>query len=259
METATPDTFGSLRGRGAVVVGGGSGLGLEIAHGLRRAGSSVVIIARECPARTRASQPGVAQPVFVEADVRDPDAVEAAFRVADHHIGRLAAVINVPDATGRQQPSQDLSDEEWQDILDQRLSGVFWSCQQAARRMLVAGRGSIVNVSSLAGMLIDRYDQRVHYHTANGAINTLTKGLAVEWAGRGVRVNAVAPGAILRSRVDDPSLVNDEQRVVAAVPMQRLGRVEEIVSVALFLCADASSYVTGQTLVADGGRGLLFD
>lgn len=258
METPTPDTFGSLRGRGAVVVGGGGVLGLAIADGLRRAGSGVVIVDGECPARTRADQPGVGQPVFVKADVRDPDDVEAAFRQADHHLDQLAAVVNVPGAAGRQQPSQDLSEEEWQDILDRRLSGVFWSCQQAARRMLGAGGGSIVNVSSLAGVLIDRHDQRVHYHTANGAINTLTKGLAVEWGGCGVRVNAVAPGAILGVG-DGGTLIDDEGRVVAAVPMQRLGRIEEIVSVALFLCSDASSYVTGQTLVADGGRGLLFD
>jgi NAD(P)-dependent dehydrogenase (short-subunit alcohol dehydrogenase family) len=249
----------SLRGQGAVVVGGATAAGQSVVDGLRRAGSTVVVIDAAPPVRNYAELTQSPQPTLVKADVRDPDQVVAAWEQVDEHLtGGVAVLVTLVDAGGEQHAAEELAGEEWQDVLDRQLSGVFWSCQQAARRMLPSGRGSIVNVSSLAGVLIDKFDRRVHHHAANSAVNTLTKGLAVEWSGRGVRVNAIAPGALrgaggVGTRLDDPA------RIAGAVPMQRLGSIDEIVPVALFLCSDASSYVTGQTLVADGGRGLLFD
>jgi NAD(P)-dependent dehydrogenase (short-subunit alcohol dehydrogenase family) len=252
------DIISSLHGQGAVVVGGATVAGRQVVDGLRRAGCAVVVVDAEPSGSLYADLGGVEQPAFVKADIRHPDHIEGAFQQVDEHLDTIAALVTLVDATGEQQPSEDLAGREWQDVLDLKLNGVFWSCQQAARRMLAAGTGSIVNVSSLAGVLIDKHDRRVHYHAANSAVNTLTKGLAVEWGSRGVRVNAVAPGA-LRTAGGAGTYLDDEQRIVAAVPLQRLGTLDEIVPLILFLCSDASSYVTGQTLVADGGRGLLFD
>jgi NAD(P)-dependent dehydrogenase (short-subunit alcohol dehydrogenase family) len=258
MESSVFDIFESLRGRGAVVVGGATPLGRAIADGLRRVGSTVVVIDAAPAAEAYAELPGIGQPAFVKADIRDPEQVEAAYQHVDELVDRLAAVVNIAEASSEQRPAEDLPDDHWHDMLDRKLNGIFWSCQQAARRMLPTGHGSIVNFSSLAGVLIDKYDQRVHHHAANSAVNTLGQGLAVEWAGRGVRVNAIGLGA-LRSAGNAGTRLDDEDRITASVPMQRLGSLAEIVPIALFLCSDASSYITGQTLVADGGRGLLFD
>jgi NAD(P)-dependent dehydrogenase (short-subunit alcohol dehydrogenase family) len=236
---------------GAVVVGAASGVGAAIAAALRTGNRDVVLIDDHEP-------PAIGSAVFVKADVRDPDDVAAAFATVDTHLHALSSVVIVPSSASSSKPAEQIEPDEWDDELDRRLSAVFWVAQQAARRMLVAGDGSIVAVSSLAGVLVDTHDQRAHHHAANAAIDTLAKGLAVEWGDRGVRVNTVAPGALAAgagagTRLDDP------YRITAMTPVHRTAGPEEIAAIVRFLCSPAASFITGQTIVADGGRGLLFD
>ena len=231
---------------GAVVVGAASALGTAIADALRAAGSRVVLIDdREVPAAESAP--------YIAADVRDPDDVAAAFATVDTHMRAVESVVIVPASSSSGGKAEQIEPDEWDEELDRRLNAVFWVAQQAARRMLPSGRGSIVAVTSLAGVLVDKHDQRAHHHAANAAIDTLAKGLAVEWADRGVRVNTVAPGAMAGPCPDD------SDRIRAMTPMHRLADVAEIAAAVQFLCSPAAAFITGQTLVADGGRGLLFD
>jgi 2-hydroxycyclohexanecarboxyl-CoA dehydrogenase len=241
-----------INGAGAVVVGGASGLGVAVARALRASGSDIVLIDDHLPIID-------GEPFqFVKADVRDPDQVAAAFAEVKAHLPTLGSAVVVPKPVSAACAAEHLEPDVWEDVLDRQLNGVFWVAQQAARLMLQTGGGSMVFVSSLAGTLVDKFDLRAHHHAANAAINTLAKGLAVEWGDRGLRVNTVAPGAVDGDSGCGTAL-DDINRITAMTPLRRLSTVSEIVSVILFLCSSASSFISGQTLVADGGRGLLFD
>jgi NAD(P)-dependent dehydrogenase (short-subunit alcohol dehydrogenase family) len=144
------------------------------------------------------------------------------------------------------------------------LSGPFWVCQQAARRMLRHGRGSIVNTASLAGVRIVRNQPHVHYNATKAGLITMGQALADEWGPHGVRVNTIAPGAYATEMVremwrkNDAHLSKHYARAGAATPVGRIGEAQDVVPLALFLASDASSYITGQAIVSDGGRGLGF-
>ena len=187
------DILSSLNGRGVVVVGGSGVLGHGVVNGLRNVGCTVAVVDRSLPENPFMDLPGVDQPIFVRADIRDAGDVEAAYEQVDKHIEGLTAVVNAVGTCGHDQPSEDMSEEDWREVIDVNLSGTFWSCQQAARRMLPTGRGSIVNFSSLAGVLVSRSYRTVHYHAAKAALNSLTKALAVEWGGRGVPLTRLHP------------------------------------------------------------------
>ena len=245
-----------LKGRVAVVTGGGRGIGFETAKALSQAGASLVLAdldagAAEGSARTLADAGATAAGHGL--DVPDPGAVTAfADRIAERH-GRIDILVNSA-GIARITPALETSDEEWRLIMDVNLNGVFWCCRAFGRHMAAAGRGSIVNLGSMSGLIVNRPQSAAAYIASKAAVHMMTKALACEWAKTGVRVNALAPGYIatdmtlqMRAR---PELF---ETWMDMTPMGRCGEPSEVASAAVFLASDASSYVTGSILSVDGG------
>jgi NAD(P)-dependent dehydrogenase (short-subunit alcohol dehydrogenase family) len=245
-----------LSGRVAVVTGSGRGLGAAISCGLADAGAIVVTCSRTA---TEAEQ--VAEQIRADGgtaigtsvDVKDRASCEALMELAVSTYGRLDVLVNnagIDIIT----PAEEVTDDAWREILDINLGGYFLCSQVAGRRMLEQGSGSIVNNSSIAATA--GIAGLTAYAAAKGGVNQLTKVMAMEWAQRGVRVNAFAPGYfenIMRGATGEHGRAEKQQQVLTFTPMGRRGLPDELIGPVVFLASDASSYVTGAVLAVDGG------
>jgi NAD(P)-dependent dehydrogenase (short-subunit alcohol dehydrogenase family) len=245
-----------LGGRVAVVTGGGRGIGLATCEALAEAGATIVIaeidegLGQEAAARLEAAG---RKAESVQLDVTRPaDVTRVAAEIAARH-GRLDVLVNNA-GVARNTPAEDTPDEEWLQVVDLNLNGVFWCCRAFGRHMLEAGRGSIVNLGSMSGIAVNKPQPQAHYNATKAAVHMLTKSLACEWAPRGVRVNAVAP-TYIETEMTRRGMSNPEwlQYWIEGTPMGRVGQPPEIAQVILFLASDASSLMTGSVVVADGG------
>jgi NAD(P)-dependent dehydrogenase (short-subunit alcohol dehydrogenase family) len=246
-----------LTGRTALVTGGGRGIGLACAQALAEAGARVVIadrdasLAKEGQAALRAKQVD-AETVIM--DVTDSGRVtEVADELASRH-GKIDILVNSAGIARSETPAEKVTDEHWLNVLDVNLNGTFWCCRAFGRHMLRAKSGAIVNIGSMSGFIVNKPQEQSYYNASKAAVHHLTKSLAAEWGSRGVRVNAVAPTYIatpLNEFVKSNPAMYDAW--IGGTPMARLGRVEEIASVVLFLASDAASLMTGSVVLADGG------
>jgi gluconate 5-dehydrogenase len=241
-----------LSGTVAVVTGGGRGIGLEIAKGLARHGAKLVLAGRtEATLATAAAEIG--QPASVQvADVaREADVLALRDAVLHRH-GKIDALVNNAGINPIFRGIERISLEDWQSIIDINLTGTFLCCKHIGRVMVEQGRGSIINISSVAGHV--GLLRSVPYCASKGGVEMLTRALALDWAKQGVRVNTLAPGWV-DTYLTHGLLEHDVhgKRLLDHTPMGRFATAADMVGAAVFLASDASAYMTGQSLLMDGG------
>ena len=246
-----------LSGRLAVVTGGGRGIGHACAEALAQAGARIVLIERDeaaaCDGAALLAEAG-ADVSWRLVDVTDPAALDAAAAAIEREVGAVEILVCCAGIAISGVAAETVVPAEWRQVIDVNLNGVFWSCQSFGRAMLERGRGAIVNMGSMSGLVVNRPQEQASYNASKAAVHQLTKSLAAEWATRGIRVNAVAPTYIdtpmTRYGMQDERL---KQAWLDATPMGRVGRTDEIASVVLFLASEAASLLTGSIVVADAG------
>ena len=243
-----------LTGKTAVVIGGTSGIGLTLALGLARAGANVVPTGRRVElvqaAADQIRKLGV-RSLAVASDVTDKATLEALQKAAAIEFGSVEILINCAGRIKRT-PTLDVPESEWNDILETNLNGTLRACQVFGRHMIERRYGRIINITSL-NSFVALYEVAA-YGTSKAGVAALTRFLAVEWARHGICVNAIAPGVF---RTDlNAGLLDGTPRgneLLMRTPMQRFGKLDELVGAALLLSSDAASFITGQTIVVDGG------
>lgn len=245
----------SLKGRVALVTGASSGLGVQFAKALVDNGAAVALVARRLDRLStlkKEIEGNGGRAVAIEADVTDRAAMIRAFESAEKAFGTVSILVNNAGIAhgGR---AIEMPPEEWRKVLSTNLDAVYFWAQEAARRMLAAKKqGAIVNIASVLGLAVAK--GAVAYATAKAGVVQLTKALAVELAFKGVRVNAIAPGWFVTEMNDDYLAGEHGAALKREIPMGRFGNPGDLDGALLLLVSDAGSYVTGATIVVDGGQ-----
>jgi len=249
------DKLFDLSGRVAIVTGGSRGLGAEFAEGLAEAGASVMLCARRdewlLPAVESLRGRGLTADAL-RCDVTSTTDVQAVVDATLERFGQVDILVNNAGVSWGERPEA-MALEKWQKVIDVNLTGAFICSQAAGREMIKRRYGRIINVASIAGLqgnVNGRY--YAGYAASKAGLMGLTRELAASWGRHGIRVNAIAPG-FFHSRLSDSSIAQIESSLNAVTPLGRVGSPGELKGVAVFLASDASNYITGQTIIVDGG------
>jgi len=243
-----------LNGKTAVVIGGTSGIGRAIAHGLAEAGADVVPTSRrseQVDAAASEIESRGRRSLRVTSDVSDRTSLQHVLDTTVAAFGKVDILINSAGRTKRA-PTVDFSEADWNDIIETNLTGTLRACQVFGRHMLERKYGKIVNIASLSTFVA--LFEVAAYSASKAAVASLTKSLAIEWGPHGLCVNAIAPG-VFRTPLNH-KLLDDSERgreFLLRTPVKRFGKVEELAGAAVFLASDAASFVNGEVLVVDGG------
>lgn len=246
----------SLKGRVALVTGASSGLGMQFAKALADNGAAVALVARRADRLAdmkKAIEAAGGRAVAIEADVTDRAAMLRAFDATEAAFGTVTILVNNAGIAQSSKRAIEVTAEEWRKVLSVDLDAVFYNAQEAARRMLAAKQpGAIVNIASVLGFGVSK--GVAAYATAKAAVVQVTKALAVELAFKGVRVNAIAPGWFV-TEINDKFLAGEAgEALKRAIPAGRFGKDGDLDGALLLLASDAGSYITGATIVVDGGQ-----
>jgi NAD(P)-dependent dehydrogenase (short-subunit alcohol dehydrogenase family) len=245
-----------LAGRVALVTGAGSGIGQRIAMGLAQSGADVALLDRRTDDGLALTADFVARAgrrsLQVTADVTSGEALNAAVDRTEADLGPLSLAVNAAGIANAH-PAEEMPESQFQTMIDINLKGVFLSCQAEARAMLRHGKGSIVNIASMSGVIVNRGLMQCHYNASKAGVIHMSKSMAMEWVGRGIRVNAISPGYTATPMNTRPEMVHQTKLFEDQTPMQRMATVDEMVGPAVFLLSDAASFVTGVDLLVDGG------
>lgn len=244
-----------LKNKVAIVTGASKGIGKAIAISFAKEGASVVLASRSSnilEAIVQEIKAAGGEAMAISVDVRNVESINEMVKKTVDRYGRLDLLVNNAGIT-MGSPSEDLSPEDWRTALETDLFGVFFACQAAARIMIPQGGGNIINISSVYGIVAT--PRRAAYCASKAAVNELTKVLAIEWADRRIRVNAIAPGYVRTELVQD---VIDKgaislEAILRRTPQGRIGEVEDITGLAVYMASDDSAYMTGSIVNIDGG------
>ncbi len=245
-----------LDGQTAFVTGAGSGIGQGIAIGLAQAGANVACF--DLPASAGMLdvvshiQDLGQRAISLTGDVTRAADLQGAIATSVAELGPLDVAVNcagIANAT----PAEEMPRDQWQRMLDVNLTGIFLSCQAEARVMLPRNRGSIVNIASMSGVIVNRGLSQAHYNSAKAAVIHLSKSLAMEWSDRGLRVNSISPGYTLTPMNQRPEVAEQLKAFAADTPLGRIATVDEMVGPAVFLASQAAAFCTGVNLLVDGG------
>jgi NAD(P)-dependent dehydrogenase (short-subunit alcohol dehydrogenase family) len=245
----------SLEGRVAMVTGAASGIGRRIALGLAESGAHVACVDLPgsglddvVPTVRSLGRRAIAVP----SDVTDPEGLSRAVSRAEDELGPLRLAVNSAGIANAA-PAEEMDLAQWRKVMEVNVTGVFLSCQAQARAMLEHGQGSIVNIASMSASIVNRGLLQVHYNASKAAVVHLTRSLAMEWAARGIRVNAISPGYTATPMNSRPEVAEQVKQFEADTPLGRMATVDELVGPAVFLLSDAASFCTGVDLLVDGG------
>lgn len=243
-----------LTGRTAVIIGGTSGIGRALAHGLAEAGAAVIPTSRrieQVEATAAEIEERGQKTLRVTSDVSDRQSLENLLAECVREFGKVDILINCAGRTKRA-PTLEFSEEDWSAIIETNLTGTLRASQIFGRHFIENAYGRIINIASLS-TFVSLFEVAA-YSASKAAVASLTKSLAIEWAQFGVNVNAIAPG-VFKTDLNRNLLESTERgrEFLLRTPMKRFGQVEELAGAAIFLASDAASYVTGEVLVVDGG------
>ena len=256
MALNTLDLF-RLDGKTAIVTGGGRGLGRYMAEALSDAGANLVLCSRKKEPLEEVRQEIEARggkAISLECDVTQQDDVEGVVAEAQETFGSVDVVVNNSGATWGAAPTE-MPLEKFDQVIAVNVRGTFLMSQAAGRRMIERGSGgTIVNIASIAGLLggHPEYMQTVGYNSSKGAVISMTRDLATSWAKHNITVNAIAPGWF-PTRMSGGLIEKFEERMLEDIPLRRFGNPEDLKGVVVFLASPAAAYITGQTVVVDGG------
>jgi NAD(P)-dependent dehydrogenase (short-subunit alcohol dehydrogenase family) len=246
----------SLEGKIAFVTGAGSGIGQRIAVGLAEAGASVgcfdLASSGGLDETVKRIEGAGCRALALTGDVTKADNLAAALSTLEKELGPVSVAANCAGIANAA-PAEQMSLAQWQRVFDINVTGVFLSCQAEAQVMLPRRQGSIINIASMSGTIVNRGLLQAHYNASKAAVIHLSKSLAMEWSASGIRVNSISPGYTATPMNLRPEVAEQVKQFEADTPLGRMATVEEMVGPAVFLSSQAASFCTGIDLIVDGG------